>query len=492
MQHFTSFTGKANIPPGLFAVLMILCLGGLPAGAAETLEKGSVKEARAVGRGVRLPVSETQSRRARLVELLRRMVPGEEDRENREDLVLLAGARSSDLAEFRQTANFYYLTGLELPGAVLVIHLDGAGSGEILYLPARSLSEDRWNGPAIGPGKADPKTGEPDSERRASMRLTGFDGTDATLRSALRDIAELEADLSELGKSAPRLFVEGSGAGETDPVTQRMILQLDGRAAPIEDLNPILAEMRRVKSPSEIDAIRRAVTITCESQIAAMHAMAPGLMEYEIEAVVEYGFTRQGARFAAFPTVVGAGENSCIMHYSRNDSVIESPDLVVIDAGAEYQRYAADITRTLPASGRFQPDQQRLYEAVLDAQLAGIALVKPGATIRDINAKVTKIIKMKGLAEYIVHGCCHYVGLDVHDVGDHDAPFKPGVVLTVEPGLYVPEQGVGVRIEDTVLVTEAGYEVLSACVPKAVDAIESEMAKKESGVSSTGSAARPH
>jgi len=243
-----------------------------------------------------------------------------------------------------------------------------------------------------------------------------------------------------------------------------------------ESAHPALTRLRLVKSAGEIAAIRRAVEITCAGQRAAMRAMAPELREYEIEAVVEFEFTRAGARFNAFPTIVGSGPNSCVLHYSSNERMILPGEVVVIDAGAEYGGYAADVTRTLPSSGAFDAKQSRIYAAVLSAQRAGLALVRPGSSLREVNERVNTVLKEKNLDQHVVHSCCHFVGLDVHDLGSRDAVLEPGMVLTVEPGVYIPKREIGVRIEDTVLVVPGGHEVLSACAPKDPEELKAEMA----------------
>jgi Xaa-Pro aminopeptidase len=214
------------------------------------------------------------------------------------------------------------------------------------------------------------------------------------------------------------------------------------------------------------------------------------MKEFEVEAVVEYVFTRSGARFPAFPTIVGSGPNSCVLHYTRNDRTIEAGDLIVLDAGAEFGRYAADVTRTLPASGRFSDEQLRVYRAVLRAQEEARSLLRPGVRIRDLHERAAKVLEEAGLREAFLHGCCHFVGLDVHDRGSRDVELAPGMVLTIEPGAYLVDRGFGVRIEDTFLVTEDRHERLSACVPSAPEEVEAEMAAGK-GVSRSGSASPP-
>jgi len=463
---FTLFT-PPGAAAGLLAALLVASAPGAGGGALPEQEREHPE--------IVLPVAETALRRDRLVDALRKELgPAEKG------LFLFSGAGESDLLEFRQSSDFFYLTGLETPGAALLITFDAGASSERLYLTPRDEEAEKWSGPGLAPGGTAADGALPDDERLRTQRLTGLRGEAGSPGSGVRDRPALREDLSRLAGPGLVLFEPGepgeeggSGLGQDDLAA---LQAPDGAPLRRASARAALTRLRLVKSESERAAIRRAVEITCEGQRAAMRALAPGAMEFEIEAVVEYEFTRAGARFSAFPTIVGSGPNSCVLHYSRNSRRIEEGDLVVIDAGAEFGRYAADVTRTLPASGVFDPEQARIYAAVLEAQRAGIDLARPGARIRDVNERVKSVLEERGLDKHILHGCCHFVGLDVHDVGDRDVVLEPGMVLTVEPGLYIPEKGIGVRIEDTLLVTPEGNEILSACVPKNLDEIRAEMA----------------
>ena len=229
-----------------------------------------------------------------------------------------------------------------------------------------------------------------------------------------------------------------------------------------------LASMRVIKDELELRHLRRAIAITEQAFRAALPEIRPGGHESEVESALMAVVRRAGAR-PSFPFVVGSGRNAAIPHYFANDSPLGG--LVVIDAGAAHLRYAADITRTFPVSGRFTAEQRRIYDAVLEAQLAGIAAVKPGASFRDIHKAARATLKKHGLARYFIHGTSHHVGLDAHDAGPTKS-LQPGMTLTVEPGVYILDQGVGVRIEDIVLVTKTGCEVLSRGLPKRAEEIE--------------------
>lgn len=422
---------------------------------------------------IAVPGEETRRRRDRLVELLRaELEPGQSG------VFLIAGARQSELGEFRQGSDFHYLTGVVAPGAVLVVAFDKESFTETLFLPPRDQEAEKWMGSTLDPGGIAAGASVPDEKRLWTALLTGMRGATDRPGTGVAGIPELGEALSALARPGVVLFLpEEAAEGEEPPLEDRYLepLREPGLAVPERAASEALSRLRLVKSESELAAIRRAVEITCAGHRAAMRAMEPGLHEYEIEALIEYEFTRAGARFNAFPTIVGSGPNSCVLHYSTNERRILPGETVVVDAGAEFDRYAADVTRTLPSSGSFDAEQTRIYKAVLRAQREGLELVRPGSRIRDINEKVEAHLRDKGLDQYLVHGCCHFVGLDVHDRGDRDAILEPGMVLTVEPGLYLPDKGIGVRIEDTVLVTREGGEVLSACAPKDLEELKAEM-----------------
>ncbi|MFL6231333.1 MAG: M24 family metallopeptidase, partial [Pyrinomonadaceae bacterium] len=277
----------------------------------------------------------------------------------------------------------------------------------------------------------------------------------------------------------------------------------------ITDPSAILGEMRLVKSAEEIELMQRAADIAAEAHVEAMKAVRPGMMEYEIEALIEYHFRRSGAAAPAYGSIVGGGANATVLHYVTNESELRDGDLLLVDAGAEFRGYASDITRTFPVSGRFSPAQRDIYEAVLAAQVACVEMVKPGVTMEDLNnhairmltesmvrlgllsGEVEKLIEEKTYRRFFMHGIGHFLGLDVHDAGRYQLegksrPLAPGTVITVEPGLYISEdaenvpdqyRGIGIRIEDDVLVTAEGYRVLTTKVPKTVEEIERLMAR---------------
>jgi Xaa-Pro aminopeptidase len=243
-----------------------------------------------------------------------------------------------------------------------------------------------------------------------------------------------------------------------------------------------------VKSPAEIDLITKATDATVAAHLIGWKKTRPGVWEYEIAAVMTNAYLERGCERNAYPPIVGSGPNSVILHYAANHRRIDSGETVVADVGAECSDYATDVTRTVPAGGKFTPRQRELYEIVLGAQKAAIAAIKPGMRLRADGPSLHQIaydyINTHGkdshgqpLGKYFVHGLGHYVGLDVHDPGDPAAPLKAGTIITIEPGIYIPEENIGIRIEDIVLVTADGSKVLSAALPREIADIEKAVGK---------------
>jgi Xaa-Pro aminopeptidase len=325
-------------------------------------------------------------------------------------------------------------------------------------------------------------------------------------------IAEFEEKLADMMSSATNLYYRiGNGNSELDDIIINRIRRLramgrKGMSAPqaIIDTGAILHEMRLIKNADELELMQRAADIAAEAHIEAMKTARPGMKEYEIEALLEYHFRRNGAAAPAYTSIVGTGANATVLHYVSNDATLKDGDLLLIDAGAEYRGYASDITRTFPVNGRFTPAQRDIYELVLEAQMACVEMVRPGVTNDEIKQRSIeiqtegmvrlgllhgdpeKLIEEEKYKQFYMHGLGHYLGMDVHDVGryyhkEEARKLEPGMVMTVEPGIYiaanaegVPEKylGIGVRIEDDVLVTENGPRVLSSKAPKHVEEIE--------------------
>ncbi len=391
--------------------------------------------------------------------------------------VLEGAADTFAYIPFRQDNNFYYLTGIETPQAYLII--DAVEHRSILFLPPRNRMLETWEGPRLYPGE------------EARLR-TGFDD--------VLDNSRLQSELERRKGSASAIYLPMKPE-ETAGVSRDRALQFEmaqerspwdgriprakafeqnlkkrlGESVNLKDLSPILDEMRRVKDRQEIDCMREAAKIGALGLSEAIGAAKPGIFEYQIAAVAEFLFKWNGAIGPAYFPVVGSGPNSCILHYHDNSRKMESGDLVVMDFGPDYRHYASDITRTFPVSGKFTEEQAKVYQVVLEAQKAAISRIRPGATIEEIGNAAREVIKRAGDGPYWRHGVSHYVGMSTHDVGEI-RPLQPGVVLTVEPGVYIAEKQIGVRIEDTVLVTGDGCEVLSKDVPKEIPEIEHLMA----------------
>ncbi len=369
--------------------------------------------------------------------------------------VVLFAAPPLDLVEYQQEDNFYYLTGFDEPSAILLLDATGDQMEEILFIPERDRSQERWTGTKLGPGE--------EAERRMGLTTVSALGEFSSRFKRIVEkngkvytMTEQEDNVAEIRKTAPR----GS----------------------FEDIEPIIARHRQTKSDTEIGLLEKAIDITMKAHAAAAGVIAPGAMEYEVEAAIEYEFRRNGAERAGFPSIVGSGPYSTILHYDRNIRRMESGDLVVADIGAEYSGYTADITRTYPVNGKFTARQREIYQIVLDAQKAALERVKPGATIggrgeNSIHAASQGYIRSKGYGEYFIHGTSHHIGLEVHDVGPVNRPLEPNMVITIEPGIYIPDENIGVRIEDDVLVTETGYILLSD-FPKEIEEIEALMARR--------------
>jgi len=235
--------------------------------------------------------------------------------------------------------------------------------------------------------------------------------------------------------------------------------------------------MRQVKDSEELKRMEKAIATTIAAQRAAARAIRGGVEENWVAGLIDLEYRRGGSVRPAFPSIVGSGPNSCILHYPEHSRTIPAGSLVVVDIGAEHDHYAADITRTYPADGRFTPEQRRIYELVLRVQQTCIDMVRPGAYYEDIHRKAEEMFRAAGYRDDFIHGLGHWVGLEVHDVGDYARPLEPGMVLTIEPGLYLRGPQIGVRIEDQVLVTKGGHRLLTEALPRDPDAIERMMAE---------------
>jgi Xaa-Pro aminopeptidase len=390
--------------------------------------------------------------------------------------------------KFRQDSDILYLTGFEEPGTVVLVRPDHPDTPFVMFVRPRNPSEETWTG-----------------------RRAGVEGAVARFGAdAAFPVADLDTKLPELLSGVDDLHLSFGRDEDWDARVLRLLGRMRagerrGTRAPVRlvDARLSLHEMRLTKSADEVAALRRAAAITAEAHIGAMKAARAGHGEHEIEALIDYTFRRRGGTGPGYPSIVGCGDNAVILHYVENSAPLEDGKLLLVDAGCEVDGFTADVTRTFPVGRRFSPEQRRVYQAVLDVQEAAIAAVRPGATLDAIHTQVVEQLTQKlvelGLLKgdvatlvsenahrpYYMHRTSHWLGMDVHDVGFYSVegaarPLAPGMVLTIEPGLYIapdadvpPElRGIGVRIEDDILVTDTGYENLTIATPKSVTDLE--------------------
>jgi Xaa-Pro aminopeptidase len=389
---------------------------------------------------------------------------------------------------FRQLSDLHYLTGFVEPDTTLILRPGAEAERVVMFVRPRDPEMEVWDG-----------------------KRAGIDGAKTMYGAdAAYPASELPAKLAELIANHEELHYSLGLDDDMDRLMTSAIARLRktekrGKRPPraVVDPRACLHELRLHKRPEELQALRKAAEISVEAHIAAMRAGKPGVFEHELEALINYTFRRRGGSGPGYASIIGAGENATVLHYIENRCAIADGDLVLVDAGCEYDHYTADITRTWPANGRFTAVQRRVYTIVLDCQVEAIAMIKPGITLDDIHnhcvRRLTEGMIALGLLggsaddriadqsyrKFYMHGTSHWLGMDVHDVGAYiqhgkARPLEPGMVLTVEPGLYIapdadapPElRGIGIRIEDDVLVTQSGHEVLTAACPKTIEDLE--------------------
>lgn len=402
--------------------------------------------------------------------------------------------RSNDTEyPFRQNSDFWYFTGFNEPQALLVlIKSNETHNHSVLFNRVRDLTAEVWFGRRLGQDAAPAKLAVDralpwdDIGDQLHLLLNGLD----VVYHAQGEYAESDTLVLNALEKLRRGFRQNLSAPAT-----------------VTDWRPWVHEMRLFKSPDEIEILRRAGKISALAHTRAMEKCRPGMFEYQLEGEILHEFSRHGARFPSYNTIVGSGENGCILHYTENESELRDGDLVLIDAGCEFHGYAGDITRTFPVNGKFSQPQREIYDIVLASLYTALSLFRPGISIREVNDEVVRIM-ITGLVElgvlqgevdaliaedahrqFYMHGLSHWMGLDVHDVGHYGTPsrdriLEPGMVLTIEPGLYIaPDadvpaeyRGIGIRIEDDIVITETGNENLTDSVVKDPEAIEALMA----------------
>lgn len=389
---------------------------------------------------------------------------------------------------FRQASDFYYLTGFQEPEALLLV-TSGPNSESILFNQPRDPAKEQWTGKRLG--------------QEAAPDVLGVD--------VAYCLGDLDQYFPEYLANQYAVYFSWACSQEWEQrllKTWRMVAgkTRQGIHAPdaLFDLSPILSEMRLFKSPAELDLMRKAADISVAAHRRAMQSCRRLRNEYQLEAELLYELTRQGCRGLAYDPIVASGENACILHYTRNDAALSQEDLILIDAGGEFENYAADITRTFPMSGRFSGEQREIYHLVFQAQSAGMACIRPGCLWHEIQntivsvlttglvelgilrGQVDELIASNAYRPFYMHNSGHWLGLDVHDVGQYKVdsrwrPLAPGMVLTVEPGIYIHPKmpgidprwlGIGVRIEDDIHVTNDGFENFSAALAVEIDDVE--------------------
>ena len=387
----------------------------------------------------------------------------------------------NDLYGYRPDDNFFYLSGWSEPGAALLIvggtSEDDHSYTEILFLPNHNPSQEKWTGPKLGADSPD------------AGKITGFDRIEVldNLRSELVRLlppkkatvyTDVVADDEISNSTAPLDWLKRANAF---PVGMSFL-----------DVRPMLAALRTFKDAGEIERIRHATNASIAAHLAAMRTVKPGVTEREISALMQYEWGKRGCERPAYAPIVGSGFNSTVLHYSDDSGTMQPGDVVVIDAAGEYSMYASDITRTLPVSGKFTARQREIYDIVLGAQQAAMAAFRSGkSTLRkDLPDSIYdaaynyinshgKDLHGEALGKYFIHGLSHYVGLNVHDAGAYNLPLAPGAVFTIEPGIYIPEEKLGVRIEDILYVDPDGKLInLTANLPHTADDVEHAMAGK--------------
>ncbi|HME37913.1 MAG TPA: Xaa-Pro peptidase family protein [Steroidobacteraceae bacterium] len=360
--------------------------------------------------------------------------------------------------DYRQDADFYWLTGINEPGAHLVLQPQSPYRKVVLFLKARDPEAERWTGPR------DP----------VSPELVIKYGVDRVRRGSPD---ELLADTG-LHHDCVAIIAPG-GMDKVDRNDDELAQRLAGRfGLKIVYKRGLLAALRSAHGPEEIERMERAIAITAQGHNAIARATVAGVSERDVQTQLEYAFFANGGTGLSYPSIVGSGPNGAVLHWDKNSRILQSGDLVVADAAAEYGRYASDVTRTYPVSGHFTAEQARVYRAVYQAQEDIFAAIKPGVSMAELQHVAEDSLRRAGYLKDFIHGFGHFVGLDVHDAGDYERPIPVGAVFTVEPGVYLPALGFGVRIEDEVLITEQGYRLLTSAIPRKLEDVEAWVARE--------------
>lgn len=391
--------------------------------------------------------------------------------------VLLIGADfENHRYNFRQESSFYYLTGIVEPAVILCCYFDGP---EVLYVPFYNQSRDQWVHAQIGVSSS-PQKFCLDKIRYQGAQISGYS---CPPFFTVERYSDLVADLN--------VYLEGDGVVYTlmdergwlyfhqMQLVSKLNEWLASQNTKLEDVSDIVHALRRVKDPGELDLISKAVQVTIQAQHKAAGYIKPGKFEYQIQAIVDCAFKDYANCVPAFPSIVASGKNTTVLHSTDGTHELKNGDLVVVDIGAEYEMYASDITRTYPVGGKFSARQKEVYNIVLETQLYIQSIAKPGMYLNNQNFKdislhhkAVSFLQKHGYDKYFIHGIGHFLGLDVHDVGDHQTPLQAGDVFTIEPGIYIPDENLGIRIEDDFVISENGCACLSHQLVKQAHEIE--------------------
>jgi len=394
-----------------------------------------------------LPVSVYRQRRERVLQALDGCVA----------VIAAQGVSQGITEDFRQDADFYWLTGINEPDAYLVFQPKSPYRKVVLLLKPRDPEAERWTGPR-----------EP-----VSPALLEKYGVDRVLRGSPEGVLE------NAGQHHDCVTLITPGAmGRSERNDDELALRLASRfGLAVHYQRALLTRLRSAHGPEELERMQRAIAITALGHDTVARATVAGVSERDVQTQLEYTFFANGATGLSYSSIVGSGPNGAVLHWDKNTRILQNGDVVVVDAAAEYGRYAADVTRTYPVSGHFTAQQEKVYRAVYQAQEDIFAAIRPGVSMADLQHVAEESLRRAGYLADFIHGFGHFVGLDVHDAGDYEAPIPVGAVFTVEPGVYLPQQGFGVRIEDEVLITDGGYRVLTASIPRKLEDVESWVAR---------------
>jgi Xaa-Pro aminopeptidase len=368
-------------------------------------------------------------------------------------------------SDYREDSDFFYLTGLEAPGGWLVlVASDTAADKAILFIPKRNPSTEQWTGAKLGADTAAILSG-----------ITEVHDADSAQQLIRRELFRVRNG---------SLYVEREERTRENDFLAGLVF--GGSSLPVRNLATEVAALRLIKDADEIRRLRGAINATTEAHREVARTLVAGMWEYQLEAGIEATFRRNGAERLGFPSIVGSGPNSVVLHYDKSRRQMQSGDLVVVDIGAEWGYHSADVTRTFPVSGRFTDRQRAIYDLVYRTQQAAMDSVRPGITMQRLGQIARDYMKANSgtlcgegdCLKYFIHGLGHWLGMEVHDVGNYQTPLAAGMVFTIEPGIYIASENLGVRIEDDVLVTATGYELLSAGAPRTSADVEAAMRRR--------------